>query len=76
MGASEQMIAEQPEVVQAMSDLMTLAARWSNTNKGEGVFLDMLNSMNKFKGKMKDTDLAAATNVLYDFSFVKKSLTR
>ena len=111
MGASEQMITEQPEVVQAMTDLMTLATRWSNTHKteaakisadwigvpkeavekstiiyttdptenwmkGEGVFLDMLNSMNKFKGKMKDTDLAAATPVLYDFSFVKKSLAR
>ncbi len=35
MGASEQMIAEQPEVVQAMTDLMTLAARWSNTHKLE-----------------------------------------
>lgn len=111
MGTSEQMIAEQPEVVQAMTDLMTLAARWCNTNKleaakisadwigvpkeavekstiiyttdptenwmkGEGVFLDMLNSMNKFKGSMKDTDLAAATPILYDFSFVRKSLAR
>lgn len=111
MGASDQMIAEKPEVVQAMTDLMTLAVRWSNTNKaetakisadwigvpqvavekstiiyttdptenwmkGEGVFLDMLNSMNKFKGKMKDADIAAAAPILYDFSFVKKSLVR
>ncbi len=111
MGTSEQMIAEQPEVIQAMTDLMTLAARWSNTHKaqaakisadwigvpkeavekstiiyttdptenwmkGEGIFLDMLNSMNKFKGSMKDTDLAAAAPVLYDFSFVKKSLAK
>ena len=111
MGASDQMIAENPEVVQAMTDLMTLAAKWSNTNKietakisadwigvpqsavekstiiyttdptenwmkGEGVFLAMLNSMNKFKGKMKDAELAAAAPVLYDFSFVKKSLNK
>ena len=111
MGASDQMIAEKPEVVQAMTDLMTMAAIWSNANKvetakisadcigvpqdavekstiiyttdptenwmkGEGVFLDMLNSMNKFKGKMKNADLAAAAPVLYDFSFVKKSLAR
>jgi NitT/TauT family transport system substrate-binding protein len=111
MGASEQMIAEQPEIVQAMTDLMTQATRWCNTNKtetakisaewigvpkeaveksdiiyttdptknwmrGEGVFLDMLNSMNKFKGSLKDKDLASATPLLYDFSFVEKSLTR
>lgn len=111
MGASDQMIAEAPEVVQAMTDLMTMAAEWSNSNKaetakisadwigvpqgavekstiiyttdptenwmkGEAVFLDMLNSMNKFKGKMKDADLTSAAPVLYDFSFVEKSLSR
>ncbi|SDU45442.1 CmpA/NrtA family ABC transporter substrate-binding protein [Desulfobacula phenolica] len=111
MGAGEQIITENPEVVQAMTDLLTLASKWSNTNKaeaakisadwlgvpqkaveksaiiyttdptenwikGEGVFLDMLNRMNKFKGKMKGADIAAASPILYDFSFVKKSLAR
>ena len=111
MGASGQLIAQHPEIVQAMTDLMTEAAQWSNTNKsaaagisaawigvpvqaiekssiiyttnptsnwlnGEGVFLSMLNGMNKFKGQMKGKDLKAATPLLYDFSFVNKSLAR
>lgn len=111
MGASEQMIAEQPEIVQAITDLMTFATGWCNTNKtetakisadwigvpkeaveksdiiyttdptenwmkGEGVFLGMLNSMNKFKGSLKDKDIASATPILFDFSFVEKSLGR
>lgn len=111
MGASDQLIAEHPEVVQAMTDLVTNVSEWSNANKaeaakisagwlgvsaqaiekssiiyttnpsanwlkGEGVFLSMLNSMNKFKGQMKDKDIADATPILYDFSFVKKSLAK
>jgi len=109
MGASEQIINDQPAVVQAMTDLMTAASVWSNANKketanisanwigvpaqavekstiiyttnptenwlkGEETFLGMLNSMNKFKGTMKGADLEAATPILFDFSFVKKSL--
>ena len=105
------MIEEHPEVVQAMTDLLTSAANWSNSKKrdaakisaewigvpaeaiekstivyttdptqnwlkGEATFLSMLNSMNKFKDQMKNKDLAAATPLLYDFSFVKKSLDR
>jgi len=35
MGASEEIIAEQPEIVQAMTDLMTAASRWSNKNRIE-----------------------------------------
>lgn len=111
MGASQKMINENPEVVQAMTDLMTGATTWSNSNKsdaakisaewigvpakaiekstivyttdptqnwlnGEGTFISMLNSMNKFKGQMKDKDLAAATPLLFDFTFVNKSLGR
>ncbi|CAG36094.1 CmpA/NrtA family ABC transporter substrate-binding protein [Desulfotalea psychrophila] len=109
MGASEQAIKEQPEIVQAMADIMTAATAWSNNNKketakissrwigvpaaaiekstiiytttpsqnwlkGEGIFLTMLNGMHKFKGKLKDMDLAKAAPLLYDFSFNKKAL--
>ncbi|WP_421902733.1 CmpA/NrtA family ABC transporter substrate-binding protein [Maridesulfovibrio sp.] len=111
MGASEQIIADQPEVVQAMTDLMTAASKWSNTHKeeaadisakwigvpaeavekstiiyttdptenwikGEAEFIAMLNSMNKFKGKMKGADITAAKPILFDFSFVEKSLKK
>ncbi|ACS80724.1 CmpA/NrtA family ABC transporter substrate-binding protein [Maridesulfovibrio salexigens] len=111
MGASEQIIANQPEVVQAMTDLMTAASKWSNNNKketaaisakwigvpaeavekstiiyttdptenwikGEAKFIAMLNNMNKFKGKMKDADITAAKPILFDFSFVEKSLKK
>lgn len=111
MGASDQIIKEQPAVVQAMTDLMTAASRWSNANKtetakiaanwigvpaqavenstiiyttnptenwlkGEDIFLSMLNSMNKFSGTMKGTDIQTATPILFDFSFVKKSLAK
>ena len=111
MGASDQLIADRPDVVQAMTDLMTMSTRWSNAHKvetaeissrwigvsqeavekstiiyttdptenwmqGESVFLTMLNGMKKFKGCMKAVDLENAGPLLYDFSFVKKSLTR
>lgn len=111
MGASQQIINDQPAVVQAMTDLMTAAADWSNAHKpetanisanwigvpaqavekstiiyttnptenwlkGEETFLGMLNSMNKFKGTMKGADLKAATPILFDFSFVKKTLAK
>ncbi|MFO7750294.1 MAG: CmpA/NrtA family ABC transporter substrate-binding protein [Desulfobacteraceae bacterium] len=35
LGASEEIIAEQPEIVQAMTDLMTAASQWSNKNRIE-----------------------------------------
>ena len=35
MGASEQIIASHPEIVQAMTDLMTASSNWSNNNKIE-----------------------------------------
>ena len=111
MGASQALISGNPEIVQALTDLMSNAALWSNVNKveaakisaewigvpaaaiekssiiyttdpttnwlnGEAVFLSMLNSMNKFKGQMKDKDLKAATPLLYDFSFINKSLAK
>ena len=111
MGASEALIAEHPEVVQAMTDLMTASAKWCNANKvdaakitakwigapeealvksaiiyttdptenwlnGEQMFIDMLRSMNKLKGKLKDTDPVATRALLFDFSFVDNSLKR
>nr|WP_320192469.1 CmpA/NrtA family ABC transporter substrate-binding protein [uncultured Desulfobacter sp.] len=111
MGASDKLIADHPEIIQAMTDLFTGVSDWSNANKteaakisaewigvpapaiekssiiyttnptpnwlkGEDVFLTMLNSMNKFKGQMKGKNLKAATPILYDFSFVEKSLAK
>lgn len=111
MGAGSQLIEEHPQIVQSMTDLMTVVSQWCNSHKaetadisagwigvpaeavahssiiyttnptenwmnGEAVFLDMLNSMNKFKGKIAGVDLTAAAPLLYDFSFVEKSLAR
>ena len=111
MGASQALIDENPEIVQAMTDLMTHASQWSNRNRseaagisaqwigvpkeaiekssivystdptenwmnGEAVFLDMLNGMKKFKGAIAHADMASAGPVLFDFSFVEKSLGR
>lgn len=111
MGASDRIITQHPIIVQAMTNLMTYAAQWSNTNKkqaaaisadwigvpaeaiegssiiyttnptanwlnGEKVFLSMLNEMNKFKGALKDKDLKTVTPILFDFSFVNKSLAK
>lgn len=44
---------------------------WLN---GEATFLTMLNSMKKFKDQLKDKDISAASPLLFDFSFVNKSL--
>lgn len=109
MGASESVIATHPEVAQAMTDLMTTSAQWSDANRdetaqisadwigapkealaksaiiyttdptqnwlnGEQMFIDMLRSMNKLKGGLKDTNPATTQAKLFDFSFVNKSL--
>lgn len=111
MGASESLIAERPEIVQAMTDLMTTSTRWSNAHRaeaakisadwigapekalaksaiiystdptekwlnGEQMFIDMLRSMNKLKGNLKDTSPDQTWAELFDFSFVNKSLDR
>lgn len=111
MGASEQIITDQPAIVQGMTDLLTAASKWSNENKketakisaewigvpaeavekstiiyttnptenwinGEAQFLEMLNSMNKFKGQMKNADITTASPILFDFSFVENSLKK
>jgi NitT/TauT family transport system substrate-binding protein len=110
MGTSEKLIAEHPEVIQAMTDLMTVSSKWCNENKieaagisaqwigapaealaksaiiyttdptenwlnGEEMFIQMLRSMNKLKGKLKDTDRPATEALLFDFTFVNKSLS-
>ena len=109
LGASDQMITEQPEIVQALTDLLTGASKYSNENKvetaaisaewlgvpanavekstiiystdptpkwlaGEASFLSVLNSMNKFQGKLKDATLTDISPIFFDFSFVEKSL--
>lgn len=111
MGATERLIADRPEIVQAMTNLMTEVAGWSNRNKGEAaritaqwigapeeavaksaiiyttdptknwlsgeeIFLNMLKSMNKLKGSLESADNETAPPLLYDFTFVDKSLGR
>ncbi|WP_316898425.1 CmpA/NrtA family ABC transporter substrate-binding protein [Pseudodesulfovibrio indicus] len=111
MGTSEKLIAEHPEVIQAMTDLMTVSSKWCNDNKieaagisaqwigapaealaksaiiyttdptenwlnGEEMFIQMLRSMNKLKGKLKDTDRQTTEALLFDFTYVNKSLGR
>ncbi|SOB60124.1 ABC transporter substrate-binding protein [Pseudodesulfovibrio profundus] len=111
MGASESLIAERPEIVQAMTDLMTTSTRWSNSHRaeaakisadwigapeealaksaiiystdptekwlnGEQMFIDMLRSMNKLKGNLKDTSPEETWSKLFDFTFVNNSLDR
>ncbi|MGE4298054.1 MAG: CmpA/NrtA family ABC transporter substrate-binding protein [Desulfovibrionaceae bacterium] len=111
MGASERLIATHPEIVQAMTDLMTNVGAWCNKNmvetaalsadwigvpaaavekstivytttpsanwlKGEDMFLAMLQRMGKFKGALATGNIEAAKPVLFDFSFVNKSLKK
>lgn len=111
MGATERLITDRPEIVQAMTNLMTEVAGWSNRNKGEAaritaqwigapeeavaksaiiyttdptenwlngekIFLNMLKSMNKLKGSLENADSDTAAPLLYDFTFVDKSLGR
>ena len=111
MGATDQLIRENPEVIQAMTDLMTAACVWSNQHKtkaaeitskwigvpteaiekstiiyttnpspnwmrGEATFVDILNSMNKLKGRFKGKTFEQIEPELYDFRFVKQSLNK
>jgi NitT/TauT family transport system substrate-binding protein len=111
MGASQALIDQHPEVVQAMTRLMTSAAGWCNDNKqqaaqitaqwigvptaaieksaiiytttpsanwmrGEATFLEILNRMNKLKGRFKGKPLQAVESDIYDFRFVKASLNQ
>ncbi|WP_419176689.1 CmpA/NrtA family ABC transporter substrate-binding protein [Desulfosediminicola sp.] len=110
LGASEKVISEHPEVVQAVTNLLTAAADWSNSNppasatissawigvpaeavakssiifttnpteswlRGEGIFLSVLNEMDKLRGSMKDAEFKDVSPLLYDFSFIEKSLS-
>jgi NitT/TauT family transport system substrate-binding protein len=43
-----------------------------NWLRGVGLYLDMLNKMNKFKGKLKGKKLAEVEPIIFDFSFVEK----
>lgn len=111
MGTTDKLIQEHPEVVQAMTDLMTAACAWSNQHKseaaaitgkwigvppeaieksaivyttnpspnwmrGEAAFLDILNAMNKLKGRFKGKKLEEIEPELYEFQFVKQSLKK
>ncbi len=109
MGASEALIQESPQVVQAMTDLMTAAGNWCNMNKaqaaeitgkwigaptaaiakstiiyttnpssnwmrGEAIFMEILNSMKKLKGRFQGKTLKEVENDIYDFRFIRASL--
>lgn len=41
--------------------------------RGEGMFLNMLQGMNKLKGSLKTADLSVASPTLFDFTFIKKT---
>lgn len=108
MGASDKLIASNPEVIQSITDLMAFACTWANANKletakisskwigvpveavekssivyttdpsekwlkGEGMFLTMLQNMNKLKGTLKNASVTEASPLLFDFSFIKKT---
>lgn len=72
---SAQWIGVPAEAVEKSSIVYTTNPT-ENWMHGEDIFLSMLNSMNKFKGAMKEADITAASPLLYDFSFVKHSLAR
>jgi NitT/TauT family transport system substrate-binding protein len=111
MGATDKLIEEHPDVVQAMTDLMTSACAWSNQNRekaaeitgkwigvpteaivksaivyttdpspnwmrGEAIFVDILNNMNKLKGRFKGRKFQEIEPALYDFRFVETSLKK
>jgi NitT/TauT family transport system substrate-binding protein len=111
MGASNNLITNHSEIVQAMTDLMTAACTWSNSHKteaaqmtaqwigvpaeaiekstiiyttrpsanwlrGEAIFMDILNGMDKLKGRLKGKSLQEAESEIFDFRFVNASLKK
>lgn len=111
MGASNKLIFQHPDIVQAMTSLMTAACKWSNANKskaaaitakwigvptaaiekstiiyttdpstnwlrGEAIFMEILNDMNKLKGRFKGKTLKETEADIFDFSFVNTSLEK
>ncbi|EFK10858.1 conserved hypothetical protein [delta proteobacterium NaphS2] len=111
MGASEELIEKHPEIIQAMTDLMTVSCAWANQNKtkaakitakwigvptpaiekstiiyttdpspnwmrGEATFVEILNDMNKLKGRFKGKQLKEIEPEVYDFQFINASLEK
>lgn len=106
MAATQELIDDNPLVVEKMIELMTKSGEWANTHKkeqsqvvsswigvpvqavekstiiyttdpsenwmrGEALYLDVLNDMHKFKGRLKGRSLKEVTPLLYDFRFVQ-----
>lgn len=106
MAVRQDIIDENPEVVEKMVELLTKCGEWANSHTaeqsriasrwigvpakaienstiiyttdpsenwmhGEAIYMDILNDMNKFKGRLKGKTLVEARPLLYDFSFVK-----
>ncbi len=57
------------EAVEKSNIVFTTAAT-ENWLKGQGTYMDMLNSMDKFRGQLKGKTLHEAQDVLFDLSFV------
>jgi NitT/TauT family transport system substrate-binding protein len=70
---SAQWLGVPAEAVEKSAIIYTtkVTENWMN---GIGLFIDMLNSMNKFNGRMKDADLQTAAPILFDLSFTEKAL--
>jgi hypothetical protein len=56
------------------SSIIYTTAFTENWMNGIGLFINMLNGMNKFNSQMKDADLQTVTPLLLDLSFVEKML--
>ena len=60
-----------PEAAVAKSAIIYTTTPSPNWMAGEAVYLDMLDAMNKFKGRLKGKSLEEVTSLLFDFRFVK-----
>jgi NitT/TauT family transport system substrate-binding protein len=60
------------EAVQRSSIIYTTEPT-EHWKQGVDMFLDMLNSMDKFKTKLKDKNLSQIEDVVFDFRFTEKN---
>ncbi|KAF1084166.1 Nitrate transport protein NrtA precursor [Sporotomaculum syntrophicum] len=108
VGAHQDFIDQNPQVTEAIMEIMTNASEWCNQNKdkagaitaewigipveaakastlvyntdpseewmsGVGVYIDILNDMDKFEGQLKDKTLNDdVKKLLFDFSFIEE----
>ncbi len=65
-----------PEEAIVKSSIVYTTDPTQNWLNGQEMFLKMLRGMDKLKGQLKDTDAKTSQRLLFDFSFVNKSLGR